>query len=187
MAIASKDVFLRKENIDLYDALLVEGNIFIGLYYFEILKTSIKKKVVFAFILIGILNFVYKLLHFSEIKIFDSLGFSFLSIGVVILFFAYCHQILNEINTEPLSLSFDFWVNLSFIIYYLGSFVIYLTYNHFTNILLTLVIAKKGRDILSPYEHILTNLWGVHNILLFISCFCIVFGLIWKTSSKKYY
>ena len=185
--IGVKDFYTGSNNIDLYNYHFFSTFLFIGIYYYLILKTAILKKIVIVFMLSNAVYFIYTNLFYSSNKTFDSLGISFLSLGIVILFFSYCYQILKTVDdSKPILSSFDFWVNISLIILHLGSFVIFISFDYLTRIILNQSTLINDINRLNSYKHSLSDLWGIHNILLFISALSLVIGLKWVTSVKKY-
>ena len=78
-------------------------------------------------------------------------------------------------NTEPVS---NIWVFISFLFYYAGSFFIFLTYK---------ILTQKGINTnLLEERKSLGTLWGIHNIIYFISCLIATFGLLWKKFQARF-
>jgi hypothetical protein len=101
------------------------------------------------------------------------MGYVVVSICLILLAFVYFHQLLTHVNEESLVFNLDFWFVCSLLVYHLGAFGIFLTYNNLTKKIL-------------PSEHysyenrvILTLLWEAHNVLLFITNLIIWIAVIW--------
>jgi hypothetical protein len=71
-------------------------------------------------------------LIFPGRAIFDSTAYVLLSSGIVIMAFMFMHQVLTHVTEEVLSMNFDFWFICSQLVYFLGAFAIFLTYNYLT-------------------------------------------------------
>jgi hypothetical protein len=96
-----------------------------------------------------------------------------------VMIFMYIHELLANVSEHPLLFSFDFWFVSAQIIYYLGSFIIFLSFNYLTKkILPTELYSHENRAIL-------TKLWGVHNVLLFLGSLLTTGGAAWISSRKK--
>jgi hypothetical protein len=125
------------------------------------------------------LYFLYKNLILEFDLIFDSIGQAISSMGIVLLIFIYLHQTLSVIRSGSLTQNFDFWISSAQLIYHLGAFGIFLTFNHFTNkIFNTENYSSENRQILS-------SLWGVHNVLLFLASLLTWVGVFWIVYRKK--
>jgi len=161
-----------------YSILYVVNSIGWGTYFFLVLKGKVRKGIALFTILFTFFYFIYKNLLLSPDRIFDSSGYVISSSGIILLIFIYYHQLLVHIKAESLSLNFDFWIVSSQLIYHLGAFGIFLTYNHFTT-----------RYISGPYnsenQELLTYLWGVHNVLLFLASLLTWVGALWIVYRRK--
>lgn len=148
-------------------------------FFYLIYDTKLKKILAATIAVITLSYFVHKNIVLDFDLIFDSLGQVISSVGIVILVFLFLNQILSNIKTDPLSNNFDFWMASSMLIYHLGAFGIFLTFNHFTNkILDTPFYNKENRQIL-------TYLWGVHNVLLFLASLLTWVGVLWIVYRRK--
>lgn len=148
--------------------------------YFYLLFNSKLKKIVVILITAGTLTyFLYKNVILEFDLIFDSVGQVLSSVGIVALVFIYLHQILSTVKSDPLTQNLDFWIASSQLIYHLGAFGIFLTFNHFTNKILNTPFYNKEN------RRILTYLWGVHNVLLFLASLLVCVGVFWIVYRKK--
>lgn len=148
-------------------------------FFFQLYNSRFKKKVAVVIGTITTLYFLYKNVILEFDLIFDSLGQAISSIGIVLLIFIYLHQILSVIRSESLTQNFDFWLSSAQLTYHLGAFGIFLTFNHFTSkIFNTPNYSSENRQILS-------SLWGVHNVLLFLASLLTWIGVVWIIYKKK--
>ena len=177
MSTACIEAFLQKQNIDKYDKHLLTTAFCIGVYYYSILISKKTKFFVIIFITSAIIYFVTTNFVIKREVIFDSIGYSILSLSIVFMTIIYFNHLLNNVSEKSISINIDFWINTAFLIYYLGSFIIFFTYYFLTKKLL-IKYTSEG-------EKSLTNLWGYHNMLLFSCAVCILIGVIWQTSRTK--
>lgn len=147
------------------------------LFFFFLFKDAVRKTISLIPALITASYFFYKVVLSEFDRIFDSVGYVICSIGIVLILFTYFQYLLGNVKSDKLSLNFDFWLACSQLIYHLGAFAIFLTYNHFTIKILD-EYTLENRDIL-------TSLWGVHNSLLFLSSLIVLIGVIWISQKKE--
>jgi hypothetical protein len=166
-------------NIVAYDILCLLTSVFLSVYFFYSLIMPWKKIVTLFLCLTQISYFVLSNIVFKSAPLFDSMGYVILSVCIVIMIFMYLHQILSNVTEESLSLNFDFWFVSSQLIYFLGSFIIFLTFNYLTRKILTTELYLEENRVL------LTKLWGVHNVLLFLSSLLTLGSVIWIAFHKK--
>jgi len=166
-------------NIAVYDIVCLLTSICLSVYFFYSLIMPWKKMVTLFLCVTQISLFILNNIVFKSAPLFDSMSYVILSICIVIMIFMYLHQILSNVTEEALSLNFDFWFVSSQLIYFLGSFIIFLTFNYLTRkILPDELYSDENR-------HLLTNLWGVHNVLLFLSSLLTLGSVIWIAFHKK--
>jgi hypothetical protein len=166
-------------NIEIYSFLSLLTFICLGTYFYYTLLSLWKKRVVLLGCFIQAGYYIMESMLFPDAKVFDSTGYVILSIGVVLMSFMYIHQLLTNVTEEPLSLNFDFWFVSSQLFYHLGSFFIFLTYGYLTQkILLTDLYSYENRIYLS-------QLWRVHNGLLFLNALIIAVGSLWISFRRK--
>jgi hypothetical protein len=166
-------------NIGIYDILFLVASTSFAIYFYTILLKRWKKMICIGICVGEILYFILDNIIFGNTKLFDSGAYVILSTGIVIMIFLYLHQILTHVSEESLTMNFDFWFVSSLLIYHLGAFIIFLTFSYLT------------RQILTPenYSHenraMLTKLWGVHNVLLFLSSLLTLGSVAWISYRKK--
>ncbi|MBS1681276.1 MAG: hypothetical protein JST48_06155 [Bacteroidetes bacterium] len=163
-------------NAHLYSILYVITGLSVSYYFYDLFTSAGKRLLAIA---VGLCTLAYYLLSLQNKDIiFDSVGYALTSVGIVFLIFLYLHQLFSNITEEPLTNNFDFWFVCSQLIYHLGSFVIFLTYHR-------LIEKIMEGDYSSENRAILTYLWGIHNVLLFLGSLLTASGLIWILSRRK--
>jgi hypothetical protein len=166
-------------NILIYSSLSLLTCICVGMYFYRIFFIQWKKRVVVFFWIVQVAYFIASNFIFTSPKVLDSTAFVILSIGIVFMSFMYMHQILTNVTEEPLSLSLDFWFVSAQLLYYLGSFFIFLTYGYLTQKLMT-------SSLYSPENRFyLGQLWIIHNVLLFLSSLIISASVLWISFRRK--
>lgn len=167
------------QNTQWYSFIYLVTGIGWGLYFWSLLIHQSLKAIGIITIVVIICYFFIVNILLTPPVVFDSLGFVIGSTAIILMIFIYFYQLLASVKEEPLSLNFDFWICCSQFIYHLGAFGIFLTYNHFTT-----------RYISAPYnnsenQELLTYLWGVHNVLLFLASLLTWVGVLWIVYRRK--
>ena len=166
-------------NIEIYSILCLLSFTCLGVYFYQSFLLSWKKKLVVAFCLLEGVYFVTVNFLSPHPLLFDSMGQVILSIAVVIMAFMFMHQVLTNVTEESLWLNFDFWFVSAQFMYHLGAFFIFLTFRNLTNKIMS-------SDLYSDENrYLLGNLWGVHNVLLFLSALLISASIIWISFRRK--
>lgn len=165
-------------NIDIYNLLNLITVIFFGLYFCSIIS-SVKKRIVMgAMCLVIGVYFIKTSLFPSQELLFDSTGQVLLSAGILIMVFFFMAQLLQNVNEEPLSMNFDFWFSCAQLTYYLATFFIFLTFRYLTKKVI-------DGDYLDEDRELLTKLWAVHNVILFLSSSIIAASTLWIRYRSK--
>ena len=165
-------------NLEIYSLLCLITYICIGTYFYYTFRSQFKKRLVIILGLFHVVYYVLGNLYYSR-ETFDSMGFVFLSFSIVVMAFMFMHQMLNNVTEESLLLNYDFWFVSAQLIYYFGSFFIYLTYGYFTQKLLASnLYSIENRMYLS-------QLWLVHNVLLFLVSLITSGGIVWTHYRRK--
>lgn len=168
-----------KSNSFQYSCVYLLNSLCWSTFFYQLYNSVFKKKIAVVIGAITMLYFLYKNLILEFDLIFDSIGQAISSMGIVLLIFIYLHQTLSVIRSGSLTQNFDFWLSSAQLIYHLGAFGIFLTFNHFTNkIFNTENYSSENRQILS-------SLWGVHNVLLFLASLLTWVGVFWIVYRKK--
>jgi hypothetical protein len=141
-----------------YNLLYPITSIGLSYYFFSLLDVWWKKIIA---IITAVTSLVYYFSNFDE-RYFDSIGHVIASTGIVLLIFLYLHQLMSNVSDESLSYNFDFWYICIQLMYQLGSFAIFLSYNYFTKQYFAAGDDKRELSIMLGY------LWVVHNAILFI-------------------
>lgn len=177
MAYASYIVEVGTNNIWVYNATAFAGAVCIGSYFYQLLQSRLKKVVVLSLIGLYVVYAIVKNIALKEIHLFDSIGYSLVSASVAIYVLMYFHQLLTHITETNIFCEFNFWLASGYLIYFAGSFIIFLSYYYFTQKILNTYTDEE--------RELLTALWGVHNVLLFISALSLLLGSLWLTYRKK--
>jgi hypothetical protein len=166
-------------NTYLYNYLYLLTGILFSIYFFLLLKSIYKRWLMLLVSGITVLYYLIEQFSISGTSLFPSMGYVLVSTCIVFMIFIYLYQLMTHVKEESLSLNFDFWFVCSQLVYQLGAFGIFLTFNNLT------------RKIL-PSEHyshenrvLLTYLWGAHNVLLFIASLITWVGVIWIIKNDK--
>jgi len=173
----AKTLFSTANNNYIYSITYVITGLSLSYYFQDLYLLKWKRVVAVA---CGGVTLIYYLRSLQENDIlFDSLGFVITSTGVVVLIFLYFHQIFTNVTEEQLFLNFDFWFICSQLIYHLGSFGVFLTFQRLTE----RVITEKNYEL--PFRNMLTYLWGIHNVLLFLGSLLTGGGLLWIAYHRR--
>jgi hypothetical protein len=165
-------------NIDIYNLLNLITVIFFGLYFCSIIS-SVKKRIAMgAMCLLIAIYFIKMNLFPSPESIFDSTGQVLLSAVILIMVFFFMAQLLQNVNEESLSMNFDFWFSSAQLTYYLATFFIFLTFRYLTKKVI-------DGDYLDQDRELLTKLWAVHNVILFLSSSIIAGSTLWIRYRSK--
>ncbi len=149
----------------------------LGLYFRNLFQAALKKNVTTLLIITVALYLLVKNAVLRQFVLFDSIGYSLVSISIVVYVLMYFHQLLSNVTDQNIFYDFNFWLTSGFLIYFLGSFIIFLTYHYFT----VKILATYTRE----ERHVLTNLWGLHNCLLFVGALMLLTGSLWIVYRRK--
>lgn len=170
---------LVEPNIYLYRYLYLLTGVCYGIYFSLLFKSFYKRWLMLLSSAITILYYLFEQVYSSGVALFPSMGYTIVSICIILMIFTYFYQLMTHVTEESLSLNFDFWFICSLLIYHLGAFSIFLTYNKLTqNILPTEYFSSTNRALMS-------SLWGAHNILLFLASLITWTGVIWIMTKNK--
>jgi len=162
----------------LYNFIYMATSLTYGYFFFVTLRSRLKQGIIVLCCAATLIYYIVHSLILGE-TLFDSLGYVISSMGIVIMIFMYLHQEINNVTEKAITLNFDFWFSASQLIYHLGAFGIFLTYNHLTTKILDPEhYSYENRDLL-------TSLWGVHNVLLFLGSLLTWFGILWIVSRRR--
>jgi hypothetical protein len=171
-------ILFTRHNSYLYSLLYVTTSVGFGFYFYTLFESRVKKWFAIFPGLITLVYYLTKTITGGE-PLFPSIGFIISSTGIIILIFIYLYDLMTHVKEDALSRNFDFWFICSQLVYHLGAFGIFLTYNHLTaKILAAEHYSVKNRELL-------TYLWGVHNVLLFLGSLLTWFGIVWIVSRRR--
>jgi hypothetical protein len=166
-------------NTNLYSLLYLITGMGFAFYFYELFHSRIKKRIALFAGLLTVLYYCIRNFLVGSEQALDSIGFVITSTGITILIFIYLNDLMANVKEESLTQNFDFWFICSQLMYHLGAFGIFLTYNHFTSkILGSAYYSDKNRDLL-------TYLWGVHNVLLLLGSLLTWSGLLWIVYRRR--
>lgn len=165
-------------NTHFYNVLYMLAAMSLGYYFYSILITKLKKTVSAVLVIMVVIYFAVSTALGWDVYL-DSRGHTLASLVLLWLMFMYYHQFMNDVRDESIATDFDFWFVSAQLLYQMGSFGIFLSYNYFTEkVLPDSNYTKENRAIL-------TNLWMVHNVLLFLSALITAASLVWKVYLRK--
>lgn len=177
MIAATQRVFSNTNNIALYNLHLLNTSLIYCYLFYHLLNHSYKKRIFWSAAIISLGYYVTKNMLLKETAAFDSAGYSAVSGFVLFCVFLYFRQELKKFDGSEIFLTFNFWYASSLVLYYLGSFIIFLSYYFLTSEIIN-DYTDKQRDTL-------TLLWGLHNILLFLSSLITISGTLWVIFRRK--
>ncbi len=162
----------------LYNFLYMFTSLSYGYFFMVTLRGKLKQWLIILCCTTTLIYYIINSLILGE-RLFDSLGYVISSTGIVIMVFMYLHQVMNRVTEKSITLNFDFWFTASQLIYHLGAFAIFLTFNPLTQKVL------PEEYFIHENRVILTYLWGVHNVLLFLGSLLTWLGLLWIVYRKR--
>jgi hypothetical protein len=177
MAYASTFVPKQKNNVWAYNALFLAGSVCIGIYFNKILKNSVSKIIVVVFIFLQVIYFITRNLIFDKLFVFDSFGYSIVSISIIMFSFMYLYEKFKHIDELKIYHNNHFWIIAGYLIFYIGGFFIFTTFYYLTNKIMPTYTYEE--------RELLTTLWGVHNVLLFLSALTTLTGSLWITFRER--
>ncbi len=141
-------------------------------YFVKVLTNRLNR------LIAGSLFTLVLLIYFStniilENTYFNSIGTAVFFLSVLICSFLFFNELLNNMTEKNILLNFDFWLISGYVLYFLGSFFIILSYDYFSN--------KFNYD----QQLILGNLWSIQNSLLFIASLLALGSHLWIAYQNK--
>jgi hypothetical protein len=167
-----------KQNYFLYNCFLLPAAIlFFGSYFEMIMENIGRKRVVAVLFIINAALFAFRAIFLPPPHFFDSIGFATLSVSIVILSLIFFQQRLSQVSEMSIFTNFNFWVVCSYFILFSASFVVFLTYYYLTQ--------KISANYVYKNRYMLTLLWGIPNLLLFVSSLLTLTGSLWTSYPRK--
>lgn len=161
-----------KDNNWLYNIHYFFSALVFGYYFNGILIKKINKTIVTLLFSAVAINFIVTDLILTH-SYFNSFSNAFLFLCMVISSLIYFKELLINMNEKNILLNFNLWLISGYIIYYLGGFLIILSYGYFTD-----KFTFEQRSILG-------DLWSVLNVLLFVTSIFTLSSQIWIAYRNK--
>jgi hypothetical protein len=177
MTMATWKAFYSQDNRWAYNVLWLQSAVMISMYFHELFIGRRNKLVVKALVIFNLAYFIINDIFYGQLFRFDSLGYSLLSVSISIVCFMYFYNVFTHVSEKAIWYDFNFWLVVGYLFYFLVSFAIFLTYHQLTSTILDTYTAEERR--------LLTVLWGVHNVLLFLSAVTALFGHLWTTYQTR--
>lgn len=177
MAYAANIFSDETNNIWAYNISAVVTLLCISIYFYRLLQATAKKRVVAGLLSIFLVYAIIKNIVLRDILLFDSMAYSYVSAAVSVYVLMYFHQILKNVTETDIFREFNFWLASAYLIYFMGSFIIFASFYYFTNRIID--------SYTMPERQLLSTLWGVHNLLLFVSGSGLLLISLWLTYGKK--
>jgi hypothetical protein len=165
-------------NPPVYNLLYLVTSMAAGYYFYCILQGA-KKKIVWVTTSITAGYYTLSNIMNGFTQVFDSIGHAIASAGIVLLIFLFLYQVMSNVKEEPISHSFDFWFSTIQLMYHLGSFAIFLSYNYFTHKFFSEI------DNAKEIGRMVTYLWMLHNVILFLGALITNIGIAWIYRRKS--
>lgn len=169
--------FVSFGNIWVYDTVAMLTAVFVSHHFYRLLHSPAKKRAVATLLVIYVIYVITRNATLDGARLFDSIGYAILSANIALYVFMYFHQLLQKVTNISILKDVNFWLSSGYLVYFIGSFIIFVTYHYFT----TLVIKTYTKQ----ERALLTNLWGLHNVLLFIGAASFLIGSLWINSRRK--
>jgi hypothetical protein len=142
-------------------------------YYFNgILIKSLEKNFIRVLYALVIVNLFFTGIMQTN-NFFNSFGVAFFFLCVVVSAFIYFYQILHYLSEVNVLRSFDLWLVTGYLLYFLGSFLVVLTYKYFTD------------KFVEEQRFLLADIWAIQNLLLFICSIVVLIFQLWITYHRK--
>ncbi len=168
-----------RENIFLYNFFLLPlSMVLLHIYFLNTINGKLKKRVSVFLFFANVLVFIITTFFSKQAVFFNSIGFAMLGFSVTVYCFFFFHEKLNNVTETNIYDSIDFWIICGLFIAFSGSFIVFLTYHY-----LTIKITEHQTD---EDASLLTVLWMVPNVFLFINSLISLTGYIWVYYRKKF-
>jgi hypothetical protein len=160
------------DNNWLYNIHYFTSAIALGYYFSSVLQKGVGRIISLLLFFTAVVNLLITYTNITG-TFFNSYGTSFLFLCVIVSVFIFFYQLLNNVTEKSIFQNFDFWLISGFLLYFLGSFFIVLTYKYFTS------------KLAAEQRFNLADLWAIHNVLLFIGAFTALTYQIWGAYRRK--
>lgn len=177
ISLASVFQLTKKGNIWLYEIGALLTVLFIGSHFYRLLTGTGKKRAVIFLMVVYVIYAIARQFTIEGQRLFDSIGYSLLSASVAVYVFMYFHQVLTNVSEMSILKDFNFWLSSSYLLYFVGSFIIFLSFYSLTN----QIIKTNSSD----GKELVVALWGLHNVLLFVGALSLLTGSLWISYRRK--
>lgn len=165
-------------NIRYYNAICIVSFCTIAYIFFQVFNLTVYKKALVVSSVLYIFVFFILLIFWDDNMSFNSTGFSLASLLIIVYSFLYFKEKIALADVQQAFFDKTFWIVTGLFIYYFGCFFIFLTFRFLTlnGILTDLIEERKS----------LGTLWGIQNIIYFLSCISVSIGILWRKSQIRY-
>jgi hypothetical protein len=146
-----------EQNPWLYNFFFVSTIIVLSYYFYKLLVSPIKRKIIVSLVVINLIPFIIVIIPNGFYNAHTHL-YAFVFISIVAYCLLYFHHILTNIDEETVFYKFDFWFVISYLLYFLGGFFSMVTYSY---------IETTNK----------VSIYAILNVLLFISAAISIFGI----------
>ena len=160
-----------------YNVLYLPALLVICFYFYRILGSRKSRQIIRSIVALNVLYYVVRTVFWGGLPLMDNFGYALLSISVTFLSFWYFYDVLSHVSESAIWHRIDFWLVSGYMLYFLGSFFIFLQFANLAYNILDTYTDKQRAP--------LTMLWGVHNVLLFISSLTTLLGSVWIAFRRK--
>lgn len=143
--------------------------LFLSLFFHRIVQRKKYQKIIRALCPAGLLAYVLLLLFWDDKTLFFSAGYSISSLLIIVYSFLFLNEVFRDNCDVPSHTDNTVWVVSGLLTYYLSVYVIQITYKSFTR-----YFTSNGGSLSIDNG----TLWGIHNVIYFLTCVFIVYNLI---------
>ncbi len=170
---------LVENNLICYYFLEMITNIFLIILINQIIKFKTIKQFLLIICIANAAYSIYLCISFNKTSLYNSIGNAILCFTVTIFSFAYFIDKFKNIDEKKIYHTIQFWIVIRFFFYYVTNVFIFVYYFY---------LSKKVFPNGSFEDAVLlTQLWGLHNIFLFISSLIFTFILCILYRKKLHY
>lgn len=155
------------DNNWLYNLFFFVTIIVLSYYFFNLIDSRNKKTAILVILLVNVGLFIWH--DIISQKFYDNYNHYVVAVcflSIIIYSFLYFHQLVTNVGHRNILIDFDFWLVSGYLLYFLGAFFAILFYKN---------ASIEQRAIL----------WGLQNIVLFLSALITLSGNLWISHKKK--
>lgn len=169
--------YLYIENIIFYTVFSITQFVTISFFFYFITKDRRQSYIIIGSAFLYMLFLPFNFTFLETNAAFTSISTATAALLIILYCFLYFRERLILVDLDNVETKRNFFIVVSFFLYYAGAFFIFLTYR-------TITIEGINFSDLSVRRDIGT-LWGMHNIIYFISCLISSSGLLWHMFQTK--